>query len=99
MVLSRVVSCIVNMSKVYYRGIDCKTLSLFETPLENPVFKNYITIAIRNFWGTKNPFHPLILGDPETALAEPNNIAISERLVEKYFGEDWRSTAMGRSLW
>ena len=30
MTLSRVISCIVNVSKVYYRGIDCKTLAPFE---------------------------------------------------------------------
>jgi len=41
---------------------------------------------------------PLILGDPETALAEPNNIAISEATAEKYFGADWRNTAMGQSI-
>ena len=39
---------------------------------------------------------PVILGDPETALLEPDNIAISERLAEKYFGENWRSSAMGQ---
>ena len=53
MALSRVISCIVNVPKVYYRGIDCKTLSPFETQLENPVFKNYFKIAIRNFLGQK----------------------------------------------
>ena len=39
---------------------------------------------------------PLILGDLETAIAEPNNIAISERLAEKYFGSEWRKTALGK---
>ena len=39
---------------------------------------------------------PLLLGTPETAIAEPNDIAISERLAEKYFGSDWRKTALGQ---
>ncbi len=41
---------------------------------------------------------PLIQGDPEIAISNPNNIAISERLAEKYFGDDWRNTAMGQTF-
>ena len=41
---------------------------------------------------------PIILGDPETALSEPNNITISEGLAEKYFGSDWRNTALGKTF-
>ncbi len=41
---------------------------------------------------------PLIQGNPATALDEPHAIAISESLAEKYFGADWRSTAIGQTL-
>jgi hypothetical protein len=34
---------------------------------------------------------PLIVGDPETALLDPESIAISESLAERYFGADWRT--------
>ncbi len=30
--------------------------------------------------------HPLIKGDPDTALAEPNTLVVSERMASKYFG-------------
>ena len=32
--------------------------------------------------------YPLIVGDPRTALREPNTMVISEKLVKKYFGEE-----------
>lgn len=39
--------------------------------------------------------YPLLKGDPETALSEPNNILITEELAEKYFfGEN----PMGKSI-
>ncbi|MCG8603654.1 ABC transporter permease [bacterium] len=34
---------------------------------------------------------PLLVGDPETALLDPESIAISESLAERYFGDDWRT--------
>ncbi len=34
---------------------------------------------------------PLILGDPESALSDPNSIAISESVADRFFGRDWRS--------
>jgi putative ABC transport system permease protein len=33
---------------------------------------------------------PLIVGDPVTALLDPESIAISESLAERHFGSDWR---------
>jgi len=33
---------------------------------------------------------PLIIGDAATALQDPESIAISESLAERYFGNDWR---------
>jgi len=33
---------------------------------------------------------PLIIGDPETALTDPESIVLSESLVRRYFGDDWR---------
>lgn len=39
---------------------------------------------------------PILLGNPEMAIAEPNNIAISAQLAEKYFGSEWRNTALGQ---
>ena len=41
---------------------------------------------------------PLLQGDPETALSAPDAIAISEGLAKKYFGPDWKETALGQSL-
>ena len=32
---------------------------------------------------------PLSVGDPSTALLDPESIAISESLAERYFGDDW----------
>lgn len=34
---------------------------------------------------------PLIVGDPATALNDPESIAISESVAGKLFGDDWRS--------
>ena len=38
---------------------------------------------------------PLIEGDPETALTEPNSIVLTEQMARKYFGSE---PAMGQSL-
>ncbi|MFB3134048.1 MAG: ABC transporter permease, partial [Rhodothermales bacterium] len=38
---------------------------------------------------------PLVRGDPQTALAAPNTIVLSEQLARKYFGDD---DPMGRTL-
>jgi len=34
---------------------------------------------------------PLIIGDPETALTNPESIVLSESLARRYFGDDWRA--------
>lgn len=34
--------------------------------------------------------YPLLEGDPDRALAEPNSIVLTRANAEKYFGEDWR---------
>jgi putative ABC transport system permease protein len=42
---------------------------------------------------------PLIVGDPESVIASPDAIAISEVLAAKLFGEDWRTKeVVGQSL-
>ena len=42
---------------------------------------------------------PLLQGDARAILAEPNAIAISEKLAGKYFGPDWASQSiLGQSL-
>lgn len=41
---------------------------------------------------------PLIIGDKATGLGEMNNIIISKRLAEKYFGEEWGNQALGKTL-
>ncbi len=38
---------------------------------------------------------PLVLGDPSNALSDPNNVVISEKLAEKYFGKE---NAMGKAI-
>ena len=34
---------------------------------------------------------PLLIGDPATALQDPESIALSASMAEKYFGPDWRT--------
>ena len=40
--------------------------------------------------------YPLISGDPNTVLSEPNTILISEKMARKYFGQD--SNIVGRTV-
>jgi putative ABC transport system permease protein len=41
---------------------------------------------------------PFVAGDPSTALNNINSVVISDRIAEKYFGDDWKSEAVGRSF-
>ena len=43
---------------------------------------------------------PFIHGDPHTALDDPDAVVISERLAQKHFGPDWRTTGfvLGQTL-
>lgn len=41
---------------------------------------------------------PLVIGDKENALSQPNHILISRSVAEKYFGEDWRTEAVGSTV-
>ncbi len=42
---------------------------------------------------------PLLIGDPETVIDDPNSIVISEALAERLFGADWgRQNIIGRSI-
>lgn len=41
---------------------------------------------------------PLLVGDKESALKEMTSIVISRTFAEKYFGEDWKESAVGESL-
>ncbi|MEM1405732.1 MAG: ABC transporter permease [Bacteroidota bacterium] len=42
---------------------------------------------------------PLLEGDPQTALTEPNSIVISASLAQKYFGNDWQALSLvGKTL-
>ena len=50
----------------------------------------------KNILLTENSFFsvfsfPVLKGNPATILSAPDNIAITERAAEKYFGKDWRS--------
>src|SRR5690606_33799718 len=40
--------------------------------------------------------YPFVLGDPASALVDPNSIVISEALARRHFGDDWRES--GRTL-
>ncbi len=46
---------------------------------------------VRGFWADKDFFkiftHPMLAGDPETALEEPNSIVLTESYARKYFGD------------
>lgn len=42
---------------------------------------------------------PLLIGSTETALDDPDAIAISDKLAEQYFGSDWRDQdILGRTM-
>jgi predicted permease len=41
---------------------------------------------------------PFVAGDPSTALTDIHSVVISETLALKYFGNDWKSEALGRSF-
>ncbi len=41
---------------------------------------------------------PLVLGNPQTALEEPNGLVVSKTLAEKYFGSDWQQEALGAQI-
>ena len=41
---------------------------------------------------------PFLLGDPSTALEDISSIAISESLAAKYFGRNWETEALGKTL-
>lgn len=42
---------------------------------------------------------PLVQGNPDAALDDPNEVVLSESLVEKYFGKQWREEAIvGQSI-
>nr|WKN38888.1 ABC transporter permease [Tunicatimonas sp. TK19036] len=40
----------------------------------------------------------LIQGEPEEVLSEPTSVAISVSLAKKYFGDDWRTQAIGGTI-
>lgn len=39
---------------------------------------------------------PLLIGDENTVLNELNSIVISQAVAEKYFGDDWKTEALGK---
>lgn len=41
---------------------------------------------------------PFVAGDPATALDDVHSVVISETMARKYFGNDWKTAALGRSL-
>ena len=42
---------------------------------------------------------PLLEGDPQTALIEPNSVVITSSLAQKYFGNDWQALSLvGKTL-
>ncbi|MDB4285802.1 ABC transporter permease [bacterium] len=47
-------------------------------------YEEKIYIADSNFFSMFS--YPIIMGDPETALKEPNTVVISENIAKKYFG-------------
>jgi putative ABC transport system permease protein len=41
---------------------------------------------------------PFIAGDPATALNDLHSVVISETLAKKYFGDNWKGDALGKSF-
>jgi hypothetical protein len=41
---------------------------------------------------------PLLLGEPETVLGDPTSVVLSASLARKYFGDDWRTNALGQVI-
>jgi predicted permease len=40
--------------------------------------------------------YPFLIGNPVTALDNVHSLVISKRLAQKFFGDDWRDTALGQ---
>ncbi|MCK6559030.1 ABC transporter permease [candidate division KSB1 bacterium] len=53
---------------------------------EKRVYEDHLIYADASILGMFS--FPLVQGDPQTALAEPNSIVITEAMVEKYFGSE-----------
>jgi len=42
---------------------------------------------------------PFVVGNPKTCLFDPNSVVITERMAEKYFGENWeQESVLGRMI-
>ena len=53
---------------------------------ENTYFEEKMYMADSTFLRIFN--YPLVVGDPYTALIEPNTMVLSEKMVKKYFGDE-----------
>jgi len=53
---------------------------------DNTFYENHLAFADTNFFRVFT--HQFIYGDPETCLARPENIVLTEDLYHKYFGND-----------
>jgi len=53
---------------------------------EKKSYENNVFFADASVFGIFT--HPLVKGDPATALAEPNTLVVSERIASKYFGRE-----------
>ena len=55
-------------------------------------YKNNVFNETRFFWADSTIFNiftmPFILGDPKTALNQPNTVVLTESLAKKYFGNE-----------
>ncbi|MEM7659311.1 MAG: ABC transporter permease, partial [Bacteroidota bacterium] len=56
----------------------------------------------QGFYASNNFFQlfsfSLLVGDPTTALEDPNGIVVGEELAQKLFGENYLQEAMGKTL-
>jgi len=60
---------------------------------EKRFFENRIWLADKEIFEV---FHiPFLQGNPQTALADPNTVVITERMAEKYFGKE---ASLGKTL-